>query len=84
MLTSEARVEGTPPARRFRGLRTVEEVFDVVGGKHAMRELTAQKYTTVCNWLALYKRFPPRFYLRIQNHLKREGYIADPGLFGME
>jgi hypothetical protein len=46
--------------------------------------VTGSSYTAVCNWLALYKRIPARKYLLVQNHLKRNGYIADPRLFDMD
>jgi hypothetical protein len=85
-LTAES-IEGAPRGsvgRKFHPCRTVLEVFEAVGGKHAMCELTKTNFTTVCNWLSLYRKIPPRWYVRIQGELKRRGYIADPALFGME
>jgi len=85
MLTSES-VEGAPrtPTRRYRPCRSIAEVFEALGGKHDVCRLTKKKYTAVCNWETLYRRIPARLYLKLQNKLKAEGYIADPTLFGME
>jgi hypothetical protein len=81
---SEHAIEGEPrPLSRYKPCRSIEEIFEACGGKHAVCRLTGQRYTAVCNWLALYDRIPPRYYLRIQNHLKRNGYIGNPALFGM-
>lgn len=72
------------PRRRLKAVRTIKQLFEAVGGKHGMVELTGENYTTVCNWLSLYKSIPARKYLRVQNHLKANGRIADPALFGMD
>jgi hypothetical protein len=81
MLTTSEAMEGGP---KLKAVRTVKQLFDAIGGKHAVCEITGANYTTVCNWLALYKRLPARKYLLVQNHLKRHGWIADPRLFDMD
>ncbi|HEY1894836.1 MAG TPA: hypothetical protein VGG62_01140 [Terracidiphilus sp.] len=80
LITSEA-MEGGP---KLKAVRTIGQLFETIGGKHALCEVTGSSYTAVCNWLALYKRIPARKYLLVQNHLKRNGYIADPRLFDMD
>lgn len=84
MLTTASAVEGSPRAPRLTKCVNIQQVFDALGGKHAVCELTGAKFTAVCNWLSLYNRIPSRFYLAVQNELKRHGYIANPALFGME
>jgi hypothetical protein len=96
MLSTEANMEGTP-VRRYRPCRTMEEIVlafsnsdgddpaaQLMAGKRELARLTGVSHRAVANWISIYNKAPPKYYLRIQNALKRNGYIGDPTLLGME
>jgi hypothetical protein len=71
---------GTP---RLTAVRTVAQLFYVLGGVQGVVEITGCRKTTVDNWLHLYDRLPAKTYLILQGALKSRGHIGDPKLWKM-
>ena len=69
-------------------LKTVQEVFDTLGGPTEIGKLMSTEehpvpYRVAQNWNGLYNSFPARTYVKMQRLLRKRGYTAPADLWGM-
>lgn len=67
----------------LRELKTIQEVFDVLGGVDAVMTITGSKRSAVGNWIWYSHKFPSSVYLQITPALARHNCRASPTLFNM-
>ncbi|MBO0715922.1 MAG: hypothetical protein J2P55_01120 [Rhizobiales bacterium] len=65
-------------------LRTVRQVFEVLGGVAGVAKITGANWKQAWFWLGKTNRFPANTYVAIQRALAKEGYEARPSLFAMK
>lgn len=61
-------------------LRTVDAVFDALGGISGMQDMLGAKYTRVQNWRS-FGKFPTATYCAIKSALAAKGLDADESLW---
>ena len=67
--------------RRYRKLKTVDEVFLALGGTHEVARLTGRNRTAVCNWRSRRVCAAAAYKLMI-DALEARGHTAPPSLWG--
>lgn len=64
-------------------LRTVEQVFNVLGGTDKVAAIADAQWKVAWHWRGKTKQFPAHTYLALQSALSRRGYRADDRLWSM-
>lgn len=68
---------------RLRPLTTIDEVLAALGGDAAVARLTGRGRQSISNWRRR-RGFPPVTFLVLREALKKRGWSAPEGLWGME
>jgi hypothetical protein len=74
-------IRGRGKAAR-RTLKTVDQVFDALGGNRGVRAITGASPQAVNNWRRVAGKFPPDRFLQFSTALRQQRLDAVPALFG--